>query len=490
MMHKFATRFTPLFLFIFGTLAMSYDLTVPSFWQDEAATLAGANRPIPVLLEMAKKIDVVHSFYYGFMHFWSSTFGFSVLWMRMPSILAVGLTCAFIYLLVRKLNGTYSMAVWASLLYLAIPRTHFASGESRSNALTATLAVGLTLALVTAVQGKSRPILKWLGYAAIAALSTYDFMFSFLIVVPHAVYILTRHRKEIWRFVGAWVLALAASMPLFYWGYKEKNQVSWIKIKPLSDYLKRAIIDVNFLSRTWIAVVFIALGVLAVGIYLWNRRRKTGTEMNELTEVAFMWTVLPPAALITASFALHPYFVEHYLTFTTPGAAIMASIGLSRLRYKWVVAGVGITALVMGFFSLQDARNPRAHGPIWMPVIQDVAKNTAPGDGILLPDWRTRNSAEVQLMLGAYRIGYLPGRVDLTLIDPPTQSNTLFGIHAKEKDAPQPAKLMNKIALVADLIDPLSPTEQAPDWVTKNYTITGSKTFDDAVVTYFKKKSY
>jgi hypothetical protein len=61
-------------------------------------------------------------------------------------------------------------------------------------------------------------------------------------------------------------------------------------------------------------------------------------------------------------------------------------------------------------------------------------------------------------------------------------------VHAKEKDAPVPAKLMNKIALVADLIDPLTPTEQAPDWVNQNYEITGSKTFDDAVVTYFTKK--
>ena len=487
-MRKIATRFTPLFLFVFGTLAMTYDLTVPSFWQDEAATLSGANRPIPVLLEMAKKIDVVHSFYYGFMHFWSSIFGFSVLWMRIPSILAVGLTCTLIYLLVRKLKGSYSIAVWASLLYLAIPRTHFASGESRSNALTATLAVALTLALVSVAQSKSRVALKWLGYAAIAALSTYDFMFSFLLAVPHAAYILMKHRKQIWHFVGAWALALLAAAPLFYWGYKEKNQVSWIKIKPLGDYLKRAIIDVNFLSRTWIAVLFLALGVLAIFFYLWNKRRKTANDLDSLTELALMWTVLPPAALIAASFALHPYFVEHYLTFTTPGTAIVASIGLSRLRFKWLIALTGITALVLGFFSLQDARNPRAHGPIWMPVIQDVEANTAPGDGILLPDWRTRNSAEVQLMLDAYRVGYLPGRVDLTLIEPPSQSNKLFGVHSKEKDAPVPAKLMNKIALVADLIDPLTSTEQAPDWVNQNYEITGSKTFDDAVVTYFTKK--
>ena len=487
-MQKLALRFTPLFIFIVGTLAMTFDLTVPSFWQDEAATLSGANRPIPVLLGMATKIDVVHSFYYGFMHFWTGLFGFSVLWMRIPSILAVGLTAMFTYLLVRKLNGSYSIAVWASALYLVLPRTHFASGESRSNALTATLAVALTLVLVTVAKSEKRPILSWLGYAAVAALSTYDFMFSFLLIVPHAVYMLIKHRKQIWHFVGAWVIALLAASPLFYWGYKEKNQVSWIKIKPLGDYLKRAIIDVNFLSRIWIAVLFLALGLVAVGFYLWNKRRKQGAELNDLTELAVMWTALPPAALIAASFALHPYFVEHYLTFTTPGTAIVASIGLNRLRFKWLIAATSVTALVLGFFSLQDSRSPWSHGPVWMPVIQDVQANTAPGDGILLPDWRTRNSAEIQLMLDAYRIGYLPGRVDLTLVEPPTNSNTLFGVHSKEKAAPQPATLMNKIALVADTIDPLAPMDQVPDWVAKNYTITGSKTYPDAIVTYFTKK--
>jgi mannosyltransferase len=486
-MHRLATRLTPLFLFALGTLAMTFDLTVPSLWQDEAATLAGANRPIPVLLEMAKNIDVVHSFYYGFMHFWTGIFGFSVLWMRLPSVLAVGLSCALIYLLVRKLNGSFSVAVWASLLYLAIPRTHFASGESRSNALTATLAIALTLALVTAAHSKHRITLKWLGYAALAALSTYDFMFSFLLAVPHAIFILIRHRKQLWIFLGAWALALLAASPLFYWGYKEKHQVSWIKLKPFGDYLKRAIIDVNFLSRTWIALLFLALGIFAGMVYVWNRRRKTSEELNELTELALMWTVLPPAALIAASFTIHPYFVEHYLTFTTPGTAIIASVGLSRLRIKWLIATAGITALVLGAFSLQDSRDPRAHGPIWMPVIQDIAAHTAPGDGLLLPDWRTRNSAEVQLMLDAYRIGYLPGRVDLTLVQPTTNSTTLFGIHTKENQASRPTQLMHKIALVTDLIDPLSPADQAPDWVNKNYRISGSKIFDDARVTYFTK---
>jgi mannosyltransferase len=487
-MQKIATRFTPLFLFLFGTLAMTFDLTVPSFWQDEAATLAGANRPIPVLLEMAKKIDVVHSFYYGFMHFWSGLFGFSVLSMRIPSILAVGLTCALIYLLVRKLNGSYSIAVWASLLYLVLPRTHFASGESRSNALTATLAVELTLALVTVAQGKARPILAWLGYAALAALSTYDFMFSFLLAAPHAIYILLKHRKQIWHFIGAWLIALAASATLIYWGYKEKNQVSWIKLKPLGEYLGRAIIDVNFLSRIWIAVLFLALGVLAIGFYIRDRRRKSAANINDLTELALLWTIVPPAALIAASFALHPYFVEHYLTFTTPGTAIVASIGLSRLRFKWLTAAVGVTALVLGFFSLQEARSPWSHGPYWMPVIQDVQAKTKPGDGILLPDWRTRNSAEIQLMLDAYRVGYLPGRIDLTLVEPTSKSNQLFGEHSKEADAPAPTVLMNKIALVADTIDPIAPIDQAPAWVSKNYTITGSKAFPHAVVTYFTLK--
>ena len=487
-MPKLMPRLTPWLLFVFGTLAMSFDLTVPSFWQDEAATISGSARPISQLLQMATKIDVVHSFYYGLMHFWSGIFGYSVFMVRLPSILAVGLTCALIYLLVRKLNGSYSLAVWGSLLFLAIPRTHFASGENRSNALTATLAVALTLALIIVLQSKHRPILVWLGYAILAALSTYVFMFSFLLAIPHGIYVLAKHRSKIFYFLGAWVLAILGTSPLFYWGYHEKNQVSWIKLKPLSSYLYEAAISVNFLSRPWLAAAFIALSALAVLIYLRARTLKISNEIGDLTQLAAMWAVLPSAGLIAASFAIHPYFVDHYLTFTTPATAILGSIGLHQLRIRFAPLLAGLVILVLGFFSLQDSRSPWSHGPIWMPVVKTVASNTAPGDGLLLPDWRTRNSAETQIMMDAYRMEYFPGRVELTLIVPPSKSKQLFGIHSKEKDAPRPQVLMNKISLITDSVDPIPALDQVPLWVSENYKITKSVHFKDANVTIFSKK--
>ena len=470
---------------------MTYDLTVPSFWQDEAATLSGANRPISTLLKMAQKIDVVHSFYYGLMHFWSSAFGFSVLSMRIPSILAVGATCSLIYVLVRKLNGTYPLAILASSLYLVLPRTHYASGESRSNALTATLAVALTLALVILLNlpTKSLPVwLSWLGYAALATLSTYDFMFSLLLAVPHLVYVMIRHREKLWYFLASWGVALIAAAPLFYWGYKEKNQVSWIKLKPITSYLFESVVSVNFLSRYWIAGIFLGLGVLVAIAYVRSRLQRQHFHENTLVEMSLLWVALPSATLIAASFAFHPYFVEHYLTFTTPATAILGAVGLSKLKFNWLMIPATVAIFALGFFSLQDARAAWAHGPSWMPVIQDVAANTKSGDGILLPDWRTRNSAEIQLMLDSYRIGYLPGRVDLTLTEPPSISDKLFGFHVKEKDAPQPSSLMSRVALVSDVIDPVPAMAQAPAWIEKNYTITAVRQFKDAIVTYFTRK--
>lgn len=481
-------RLTPYFLFVAGALAMSFKILVPSFWQDEAATLAGANRPISALMGMATKIDVVHATYYGLMHYWTNIFGFSVFWMRLPSLLAVGLTCSLLYVLVRKLNGSYSIAVIASLLYLAIPRTHFASSESRSNALTATMAVALTLILVWAMQSKRTPWLTWSVYAVVAAAATYVFMFSLLIVVPHAVYLLLKNRKQLWYLFGAWALALIAASPVFYWGYQERGQVSWIKVKPLATYLYLAIVQVNFNGKYWLAAAFIALSLLMLGLYIANRRNKKADELNNLVELGFLWAVLPSAALIAASYAVHPYFVEHYLTFTTPATAIIASVAIHKLRFVWMRIVVGAFILWFAFMSLEESRWTLAHGPAWMPEVQDIAAHTKPGDGLLLPDWRTRNSAEVQLMMDAYRVGYLKGRVDLSLVKTAAESKTLFGIHSKEKDAPKPSTLMPTIALVTDSVDTMPVETQIPDWMAQNYKIDHVDHFDASNITFFKLK--
>ncbi len=481
-------RLAPYLLFVVGALAMSFKILVPSFWQDEAATLAGANRPISALLGMATKIDVVHATYYGLMHFWTNIFGFSVLWMRLPSLLAVGLTCALLYVLVRKLNGSYSVAVIASLLYLVLPRTHFASSESRSNALTATMAVALTLILVWALQSKRSGWLTWSIYAVVAAASTYVFMFSMLIAVPHAVYLLLKNRKQLWQLFGAWALALMAASPVFYWGYQERGQVSWIKVKPLATYLYLAIIQVNFNGQFWLAATFILLSVVVLVVYIFNRRSNRHDNLNDLVELGLMWGVLPSAALIAASYALHPYFVEHYLTFTTPATAIIASVAIHKLRFVWLRILVAALVLWLGFMSLDSSRSAHAHGPAWMPEVQDIAAHTKPGDGILLPDWRTRNSAEVQIMMDSYRVGYLLGRVDLSLIETGAKSNTLFGIHSNEKEAPKPTKLMPTIALVTDSVDTMPIESQIPDWMLRNYKIDHVDHFDASNITFFKLK--
>ena len=155
-------RFRPYLLGLAGFLLMIWNLGVPSLWQDEAATIGAANRPFDSLLNLVKNIDAVHGLYYAFMHVWGGAFGFSPFALRVPSALFVGLSAFLLFHLARKLNLTGNVATWAAIAFIALPRTHLAGSEARSNALTATLAIGLALLLIWALE-RDPGWLRWLA---------------------------------------------------------------------------------------------------------------------------------------------------------------------------------------------------------------------------------------------------------------------------------------------------------------------------------------
>src|SRR5215469_3049950 len=78
-------------------LALSFwNITTPSFWRDEAATIAAVRRPFGDLLSMLGNVDAVHSAYYIMMWPLAHLFGTGELVMRLPSALAAAVTAAFV----------------------------------------------------------------------------------------------------------------------------------------------------------------------------------------------------------------------------------------------------------------------------------------------------------------------------------------------------------------------------------------------------------
>ena len=138
----------PLLLGVLAAAVSSLGSWIPSKWNDEAATQTAAARTLPQLWQMNyKHVDAVHGTYYAFMHFWIIAFGTSNFALRAPSLIAVGLTCAGVVILGKRL-GSRRIALCFAVVFMMLPRVTWMGIEARSYALTALVAVWLTILLV------------------------------------------------------------------------------------------------------------------------------------------------------------------------------------------------------------------------------------------------------------------------------------------------------------------------------------------------------
>ncbi|HZE17158.1 MAG TPA: hypothetical protein VE197_16475, partial [Mycobacterium sp.] len=121
----------------------------PSFWFDEAATVAAANRSEIDILRLLLNFDAVHGLYYLAMHVWLSWVPINEFTARLPSAVAVGAAAAGTTVL-GKLVADRPTAWAAAAAFTVLPRTLWSAVEARSYALTAAIAVWLTVVLVIA----------------------------------------------------------------------------------------------------------------------------------------------------------------------------------------------------------------------------------------------------------------------------------------------------------------------------------------------------
>jgi mannosyltransferase len=466
-------------LALLGFLVMLWNLGLPSLWQDEAATIAAANRPLSSLVQLVQHIDIVHGTYYAFMHFWGDAFGFTPLALRLPSAMAVGLSLGLLYALALKLGFGSKVATWSAIVFLALPRTDMAGSEARSNALTATLAIALVYAFVWAIESEASR-LRWLAFVGLATLSIYVFMFSVLILAAFATYLLIKRRKQLLNFFVSSIIAIGLASPIFYFGYQERGQVGWITKKPIWQYLWEAMIGVDYNRNLALAAVCLLLA--AFSIY------------KRASLLVLLWATLPSAILIAVSVVAQPYFVDHYLTFTTGGTAILIAIGISHLKLPRLTEdskfnlGLQLLALLavvaLSLSSLVVSRQPSAKGTQWAAISDAIRANSSQGDGILLPDAVNPAARALDLMIVAYAPEYA-GRIDLTLTAKPADTTRLFGKRSREVDAVEPQS--NRVLLVTDPAEKDTVFRKLPSWMITGFRQSKSIAFDSAEIIVFDR---
>ena len=390
-----------------------YEITRPSFWQDEASTLADTHRTLPQLFALLGHIDAVHGAYYVLMWFVIRVAGTGEFAVRFPSAVAMAVAAGGISLLGKRLvSGRAGLA--AGLVFAAIPQVSWYGQNAREYALVAAVATISSYLLVRAVQAspgaRRGSVTHWMiGYGVSIAVLGLLNLFALLLIPAHGLMLAVLARRDAAvrmpdasgsqpdvttrplarRWLIAVLAGLVASSPVAYFGWKERGQVSWIKGPDLHD-----VIGVEQLigpGTVFVAVlVIIAAGIVFSAVR--GRIRLRTDWPRGLVALCVPWLILPPAVLLAASLA-QPVYLFRYIVFCIPAAALLVGAALAALgQAAGTLALILIVVLVLP--AQAAVRGPQSHdGENLRAVSQFMADHAHRGDSVLFASFYERKIA-------------------------------------------------------------------------------------------------
>lgn len=365
---------TPVLIGLLGLVIGLAGAGIPSVWYDEAATVSSSLRSWPQLLAEIGTVDLVHAAYYAGMHVWFDLVGYTPVTLRLPSAVAIAAAAALVVVLGRLVSRP-RLGLIAGLVFVLLPRTTWAGTEGRSYALTALLAIAVTVVLVVAVRDGRRR--WWLGYAALAALSCVVFIYLALVLVAHAVSILWAARSRHARIpVRRWMLAAgaaaAAVAPFVLVTMTQRGQVDWLpEIGPRT--LSRVFVEQWFFSSEIFAVLGWA-GIVAGAVIL-VRRRGRGLSLARLVVPA---AVLPTVALLLVTAAAVPLYTPRYLTMCLPFVALLIGAAIDALPSRPLVVAAMAALIALAVPQAIEQRSPQAKERTdWSAVAALIAEQRA-----------------------------------------------------------------------------------------------------------------
>lgn len=289
-----------------------------SVWRDEAASVIAARRTLPELWTLLGQLETVHAVYYTLLHAWLGL-GAGEVWVRVPSVLAMAVAAGLVGALGARLVSA-PVGLAGGLLFAVDPSVSYYAQEARSTALVGACALLATWFLLRAVDQRGR---WWAAYAAAGAALVGLNLIALLVPLALGVTLVGWRvpRRDLLRWAGATVPALAVAGGLVLVTGEQPNQVGWIP-RPGTSSLR----DLAHLvaGPTLPLVVLVGLLVLT-GV--WPTRSSAERRLRAL---ALPLLVVPPAALLVVSF-VQPAFVARYVFPSVAGAALLAGLGAVRL---------------------------------------------------------------------------------------------------------------------------------------------------------------
>jgi mannosyltransferase len=370
----------------------------PSFWSDEAATVAASRLSVDQLLSFTQGKDAVHLAYYLVAHAWSSVLGSSEASLRGLSSLAVGVSAGGLTALGRIMRRPGTGLV-AAAVFTALPRTTYMGIEARSFALSAAVVVVATCCLVAA-SGRGG-LMRWVAYTALTWCAAQIFIYVLLLVPAHVLFVWLRQRARILPCSLAALSAAALSVPLLMVVAGQKEQIGWLATQPSVNAW--TLLVEPYFESSWLAAA-VCLAFIAVRAFR-RVRRFAGDpwfgvrHWDDTVLLALLWTLTPLALLLVGNVVAGPLYLARYLSFCAPGMALLVASALAGLtRRQALVFLVVLAGAVAPTFVAQRGEYAKNGGSDLRNLASWIDQEGEAGDGIFFdPDapvtQRTRQAA-------------------------------------------------------------------------------------------------
>jgi mannosyltransferase len=373
-----------------AVVALAFSLwgsTTPSFWRDEAATLAAVRRPFGDLITMLGNVDAVHAAYYIMVWPLVQLAGASEFVVRLPSAVAMAVAAAAVAAIGRRLISSWA-GLLAGLMFAVLPAVSRYGQEARSYAMVIAVAAIASYLLVRVIGAAPERRRRWLmAYgASLAAVGILN-IFALLLIPAHAVTLVLQCRRaggrESRRLLAGWLAAAAVSVvvasPLLVLGWSERGQISWLTVNKSSSGIGTLLTLDGSILVTFAVVAVIGIA-LVVGSET-GRERLRREWPRPLVNLAVPWLILPPVILLTGSL-ITPLYTSRYILMCLPALALIGGAAMTALgRVGGPVALVAV--LLAGLTAQLAQRAPAGHYDDIRSLDHVLVVQARPGDVVL-----------------------------------------------------------------------------------------------------------